>query len=117
MPPWTDTIGVCGKAYWPPTRGGMMTEHKHVRAHVVISGRVQGVCFRAYTVDEATAAGLTGWVRNTPDGQVEAVFEGDKSAVEAIIDWCRHGPPAARVNNVEIIWGEPQGESGFGIRY
>jgi acylphosphatase len=93
-----------------------MTEHKHVRAYVVISGRVQGVCFRAYTVDEATAASLTGWVRNMPDGRVEAVFEGDKSAVEAIIAWCQKGPPAARVSDIEVIWGEPRGEQGFGIR-
>lgn len=95
----------------------MMTEHKHVRAHVLISGRVQGVCFRAYTVDEAAAVGVTGWVRNTSDGGVEAVFEGDRSAVEAIVAWCRKGPPAARVSNVEVVWGEPQGEQGFGIKY
>ena len=94
-----------------------MAGHKHVRAHVVISGRVQGVCFRAYTFDEATAAGIAGWVRNTSDGRVEAVFEGEQSAVEAMIAWCRKGPPAARVNGVEVIWGEPQGEQGFGIRY
>ncbi|KAB2961765.1 MAG: acylphosphatase [Candidatus Methylomirabilis oxygeniifera] len=94
-----------------------MTEHKHVRAHVLISGRVQGVCFRAYTVDEATAAGLIGWVRNTPDGRVEAAFEGEQLAVEAMIAWCRNGPPVARVSNVEVVWGEPQGEQGFGIRY
>lgn len=95
----------------------MMAEHKHVRAHVVISGRVQGVCFRASTIDEAEAGGVAGWVRNTPDGRVEAMFEGEKSAVEAMIAWCRRGPPAARVNGVEVIWGEPQGEQGFGIRY
>jgi acylphosphatase len=94
-----------------------MTEHKHVRAHVLISGRVQGVCFRAYTVDEATAAGVTGWVRNTSDGRVEAAFEGEQPAVEAIIAWCRKGPPAARVNNVEVVWGAPKGEQGFGIRH
>ncbi len=94
-----------------------MVEHKHVRAHVLISGRVQGVCFRAYTVDEAAAVGVTGWVRNTSDGGVEAVFEGDKSAVETIVAWCRKGPPAARVSNVEVVWGEPKGEQGFGIRH
>ncbi|MCZ7627548.1 MAG: acylphosphatase [Candidatus Methylomirabilota bacterium] len=94
-----------------------MTEHKHVRAHVVISGWVQGVCYRAYTVDEASAAGIAGWVRNTADGRVEAVFEGEKSAVEAMIAWCHKGPSAARVSNVEVVWSEPQGEQGFGIRY
>lgn len=90
---------------------------ENVRAHVRVSGRVQGVCFRAYTVDEAAAVGVTGWVRNTSDGEVEAVFEGDKSAVEEMIAWCRHGPPAARVSNVHVVWGEPNGEQGFGIRY
>ncbi|MDE2180933.1 MAG: acylphosphatase, partial [candidate division NC10 bacterium] len=90
----------------------MMAADKHVRAHVLISGRVQGVCFRAYTVDEAAAAGVVGWVRNTPDGRVEAVFEGDKSAVEAMIAWCRNGPPTARVNGVEVAWEEPKGEQG-----
>ncbi|MDE2485496.1 MAG: acylphosphatase [candidate division NC10 bacterium] len=94
-----------------------MAEHKNVRAHVWISGRVQGVCFRAYTVDETAAGGVAGWVRNTPDGRVEAVFEGDKSAVEAMIAWCRNGPPTARVNGVEVAWEEPKGEQGFGIRY
>lgn len=95
----------------------MTADHKDVRAHVLISGRVQGVCFRAYTVDEAMAAGITGWVRNTPDGRVEAVFEGERSAVEAIIAWCRKGPPAARVSDVEVVRGEPKDEQGFGIRY
>jgi len=94
-----------------------MAESQRARAHVLISGRVQGVCFRACTVDEATAGGVMGWVRNTSDGRVEAVFEGEKSAVEAMIAWCRKGPPAARVNGIEVVWGEPQGESGFGIRY
>jgi acylphosphatase len=90
---------------------------QNVRAHALISGRVQGVCFRAYTVDEATAAGVAGWVRNTPDGRVEAVFEGAKPAVEAMIAWCRNGPPAARVTGVEVIWGETQGEHDFQIRH
>lgn len=94
-----------------------MAEQERVRAHVLISGRVQGVCFRAYTVDEAAAADIVGWVRNRPDGRVEAVFEGGKSAVEAMIAWCHKGPPAARVNGVEVVWGEPKGEQGFGIRY
>lgn len=94
-----------------------MAERKHVRAHVLISGRVQGVFFRAYTVDEAAAAGVAGWVRNTSDGRVEAVFEGAQSAVEAVIAWCRKGPPAARVSGVEVVWEEPKGEQGFGIRY
>ncbi|HWQ70138.1 MAG TPA: acylphosphatase [Patescibacteria group bacterium] len=96
----------------------MMAEQaeKNVRAHVWVSGRVQGVCFRACTSDEAAAKGVAGWVRNSSDGRVEAVFEGEKSTVEAMIAWCRKGPPAARVRGVEVVWGEPQGEQGFGIR-
>ena len=95
----------------------MMTGQERVRAHVWISGRVQGVCFRAATVDEAAAGGVAGWVRNTPDGRVEAMFEGEKPAVEAMIAWCRKGPPAARVSGVEVVWEAPKGEQGFGIRY
>jgi len=95
----------------------MTTGRDHVRAHVWIAGRVQGVAFRAYTVDEASAKGVAGWVRNTPDGRVEAVFEGERAVVEAMIAWCRKGPPAARVSSVEVIWEEPRGEGGFGVRY
>lgn len=87
------------------------------RAHVWIAGRVQGVAFRAYTIDEASSRGVVGWVRNTLDGRVEAVFEGEKAAVEAMIAWCRRGPPAARVTSVNVSWEEPQGESDFGVRY
>lgn len=90
---------------------------KNVRAHVWVSGRVQGVCFRAYASDEAAAVGVAGWVRNTSDGRVEAVFEGEKSAVEAMIAWCRKGPPAARVSAVEVTWEKPKGEHGFGVRH
>jgi acylphosphatase len=56
-------------------------------------------------------------VGNIPDGRVEAVFEGERAVVEAMIAWCRKGPPAARVNSVEVIWEEPTGEVGFGIRH
>lgn len=95
----------------------MTAGHENVRAHVRISGRVQGVFFRACTVDEATANGVAGWVRNSSDGRVEAVFEGEKSAVEAMIAWCRKGPPAARVSAVEVTWEEPKGEHGFQVRH
>ncbi len=71
------------------------------RVHLLISGLVQGVCFRACTEEEANRLGLTGWVRNTPDGKVEAVFEGEKNRVEEMVAWCRHGPPAARVKEVK----------------
>lgn len=95
----------------------MTTGQTKVRAHVWIAGRVQGVAFRAYTVDEASVRGVTGWVGNIPDGRVEAVFEGERAVVEAMIAWCRKGPPAARVSSVEVTWEEPRGEVGFGIRY
>ncbi len=73
-----------------------------VRAHILISGRVQGVCFRAATEEEAKLRGMTGWVRNTEDGRVEATFEGDRTDVEAMIEWCRRGPPAARVTDLQV---------------
>ena len=83
-----------------------------------VSGRVQGVFFRATTREEAVSRNLTGWVRNTPDGLVEAVFEGERGAVESMIDWCRRGPSSARVDDVEVTWEGPTGEhTTFGIRY
>ena len=95
----------------------MTTGQTKVRAHVWIAGRVQGVAFRAYTVDEASVRGVTGWVGNIPDGRVEAVFEGERAVVEGMIAWCRKGPPAARVSSVEVKWEEPKGEVGFGLRH
>jgi acylphosphatase len=89
-----------------------------VRAHVLISGRVQGVLFRSETQDEARRQGVTGWVRNLPDGRVEAVFEGEKVMVDRLIDFCRRGPPGAKVTRVEVTWGDYNGEfKGFSIRY
>ena len=70
--------------------------------HLVVVGRVQGVAFRAYAVDEATRLGLAGWVRNRLDGTVEARAEGKPEAVEAFVAWCRHGPPAARGEDVQV---------------
>ena len=88
------------------------------RVHVYISGRVQGVFFRAHTRDEAKRLGLTGWVRNMPDGRVDAVLEGDEGAVDAMISWCREGSPDSRVEDVEVIREEYKGEfSDFGVRY
>ena len=74
------------------------------RLHVLIEGRVQGVCFRAATKDEARARGLTGWARNRPDGRVEALFEGDQRVVENMLKWCHKGPPYAYVDRVEVEW-------------
>ena len=88
-----------------------------VRARVVISGKVQGVYFRGTAEDEARSRGLTGWVRNTPDGQVEAAFEGEQAAVEAMIAWCHRGPSGARVVDVVVTWEEPRGERGFSVRF
>ncbi|AEH44445.1 acylphosphatase [Thermodesulfatator indicus DSM 15286] len=88
------------------------------RAHVYISGLVQGVWFRAYTKEEAEKLGLKGWVRNLPDGRVEAVFEGDEEAVEAMIKWCHKGSPMSRVEKVEVIEEPYTGEfDKFEIRY
>ena len=73
------------------------------RIHVYISGLVQGVFFRARTHREATRLGLVGWVRNCPDGRVEAVFEGAEGKIREMLDWCRRGPKYARVDHVEVI--------------
>ncbi len=98
----------------PPGGGGPVREA--VRAHVWVSGRVQGVFFRACAEDEARAHGVAGWVRNTRDGRVEAVFEGDRAAVEAMIRWCHRGSPGAVVSGVEVQWEDPRGERGFAVR-
>ncbi len=94
-------------------------DHKgRARAHVFISGVVQGVFFRATTRDEATRLGLTGWVRNLPDGRVEAVFEGSREAVGRMLQWCARGPPGAEVKSVDTKWEEPTGEfDSFSINW
>ena len=73
------------------------------RFHIMISGRVQGVCFRAETRRTAMTLGLAGWVKNRPTGQVEALFEGDEQALAEMLAWCRQGPPLARVTGVAIM--------------
>jgi len=80
------------------------------RAHVLVSGRVQGVCYRMFAEEEAAKNHVTGWVRNLPSGQVEAVFEGDRIAVEDMVAWCRKGPPAARVTAVDVTWEDFRGD-------
>ncbi len=87
-----------------------------IRRHVVVHGDVQGVFFRDACRTVADAAGLTGWVRNTSAGTVEAAFEGDADAVERLIEWCRHGSPQARVERVEVNDEEPRGERQFEVR-
>ncbi len=87
------------------------------RAHALISGTVQGVNFRAATRSQARELGLTGWVRNLPDGRVEAVFEGETDRLETMLAWCREGSPPARVKRVEVDWERPEGGfDGFSIR-
>ena len=86
------------------------------RAHVVVTGRVQGVFFRSETRDRASSLGLGGWVRNNGDGSVEAVFEGDAERVETMVDWCRRGPAHAHVDDVQVAWEDPQGESAFAVQ-
>ena len=73
------------------------------RAHVFVTGRVQGVFFRLETKRYADRHDVKGWVRNLPDGRVEAVFEGEKDAVETLIAFCKHGPSGAKVTNLELI--------------
>jgi acylphosphatase len=90
---------------------------ERARVHLVVSGRVQGVAFRAYTVDEAHRLRVAGWVRNLPDGRVEAEAEGERASLEALVAWCRIGPPSARVDGVEARWGSYRGDLGpFSIR-
>ena len=82
----------------------MATEPLPIRAHVFISGRVQGVNFRHATKIRADALGLTGWVRDLLDGRVEAIFEGEEKAVWQIIRWCRVGTPSTSVDQVEVTY-------------
>jgi acylphosphatase len=95
----------------------MQTKERR-RAHVWVSGRVQGVAFRAFAQDAAVRAGLCGGVRNLADGRVEVEVEGPASVVESYVERLRAGPPAARVENVEVRWESPTGrEHDFRIWY
>jgi acylphosphatase len=87
-----------------------------VRRRVVIHGTVQGVFFRDSTRRRADSAGVKGWVRNRPDGAVEAVFEGEPAAVEALVEWTRRGPRGAEVADVEETEEPPEGLFGFEVR-
>ncbi|MEN3010505.1 MAG: acylphosphatase [Candidatus Bipolaricaulaceae bacterium] len=87
------------------------------RVHLFVSGRVQGVFFRAHTRDLAQRLGLTGFVRNLPDGRVEVVAEGPEEKLQELIAFCHQGPPLAHVTGVELRWEEPTGEfRGFSVR-
>lgn len=90
---------------------------KPVRAKVTIRGVVQGVNYRYSTRRQAEGLGVHGWVRNTADGSVEGVFEGRETQVRALLDWCRQGPPAARVSEIDVLWEEFRGEfDGFEVK-
>lgn len=80
------------------------------RVHVLIFGKVQGVSFRYHTYELAKKLGITGWVRNTSDGKVEAVFEGDRDKIEKILEFCKRGPSLARVEKVEVKEEKFKGE-------
>lgn len=87
------------------------------RAHALFFGKVQGVYFRDNTRRKARELGVAGWVRNLRDGSVEAVMEGDREAVEALIDWCKRQQPYARVSEAKVSWEEATGEfDGFRVR-
>ncbi len=86
-----------------------------VRKKVVVSGRVQGVWFRQSAQQEANALGVKGWVRNRPDGTVEAVFEGPRDLVDMAVEWAGHGPQRAVVEHIDVEDETPEGVSGFRI--
>lgn len=89
-----------------------------VKAHVIITGRVQGVFFRSKTRYEAKKYGVNGWVRNLPDGRVEAIFEGEKEDVDKLIDFAGKGPSGAKVQDLDIKWMDYSGEfKNFEIHY
>ncbi|MGB5963140.1 MAG: acylphosphatase [Coleofasciculaceae cyanobacterium] len=87
-----------------------------IRAHVFVSGKVQGVGYRFSALDEARRLGINGWVKNLLDRRVEAVFEGSKAVVEEMIEWCNQGPPGAVVQDVMVEYETPQGLQGFETR-
>jgi acylphosphatase len=88
------------------------------RARIIVKGRVQGVSYRAYTVETAAGLGLKGWVRNTRDGDVEILAEGKKGGIERLIKWCENGPSLASVRSVHTEWESFVGEfSDFDIAY
>jgi len=95
----------------------MNKDGKKVRAHLLISGRVQGVAFRYYTINNAQNLGINGWVKNCWDGKVEVLIEGEEDKVKELIDWCYRGPRSAVVEKVDIKWAEYRGEfNSFSIR-
>ncbi|MGB2878942.1 MAG: acylphosphatase [Candidatus Omnitrophota bacterium] len=90
----------------------------NARKHVLISGMVQGVFFRSYAQERAQGLGVTGWVKNRWDGKVEAIFEGEKSAVDMMVKWCHEGPPSAHVSDVDAVTENYTGEfDSFNVEF
>jgi acylphosphatase len=90
----------------------------NIRAHVFVSGWVQGIFFRQNTQQKAESHGVTGWVRNLPDGRVEAIFEGEEEDVKALVDFCRKGPRGAVITNVDVTFERFTGEfRNFKVTY
>jgi acylphosphatase len=87
-----------------------------IAKHAIVRGIVQGVAFRWYAKERARELGLAGWIRNLPDGRVETSFEGPKAEVDSFVEWLRHGPPAARVDGVELEEESPSGAGRFEVR-
>ncbi|MBO0809462.1 MAG: acylphosphatase [Actinobacteria bacterium] len=87
-----------------------------IRYRLLISGRVQGVSFRYACQQAARRCGVSGWARNLPDGRVEVVVEGPPGAADRLVDWARHGPPAAVVTGVDVQPEQPEGLASFQIR-
>lgn len=81
----------------------MVINRQH-QAHLIISGRVQGVFYRATCMEVAQRLGLTGWVKNLPGSEVEVLAQGEKEKIEKLIEWCKKGPPGAIVSNVDVMW-------------
>jgi acylphosphatase len=95
-----------------------MTDRRKTRAHVFVSGRVQGVYFRQNTKQVATRHKVTGWVRNLPDGRVEAIFEGGEMDVSEVIEWCHVGPRKGKVEDVNVKFQKYTGEFvEFNVNY
>ena len=89
-----------------------------IRAHIFVSGRVQGVFYREKTRKKAEKLGVTGWVKNLSDGRVESIFEGDRDMVENMVNWARKGPIWAKIEALDVVWEDYRGEFGaFEIRY
>ena len=87
---------------------------KLARAHVIVSGDVQGISFRYYTKEKAKNLEIKGWIKNLPTGEVAAVFEGFEDRINEMIEWCKKGPWLAKVNNVKVEFGDYKGEfDGF----